>query len=126
VGLLVSCRHAAPRLDGPPCVVPLKEYVCRGGKCPPFATAVEAAREEKRPFCPMGYSVGTCGELQVLFHNGGLQHRTEYYDREGTLISVSMWLDSPAFCDGRSFSQRFGPDPACAIQVTETMCDERK
>jgi hypothetical protein len=62
----------------------------------------------------------------VVFHNGGLQHRTEYYDRGGALVSASMWLDSPAFCDGRSFSQQFGPEPACEVQVTERLCVERK
>lgn len=119
--LLVSCRHGAPRLDSPACVVPLTEYQCPGGKCPTFGAALDRARAE-RSVCPMGYSVGTCGALQVLVHNDGIRGRTEYYDREGVLVGAFLWLDAPAFCDGRSFGQQYGPDPACEVQITDRLC----
>src|SRR4029450_5393312 len=95
------------------CVGTIADYCATlGGRCPTYEESVE----RRKTMCPhWDVTTQACGRLyrSVSWREPLLGGGDEYFDPAGRLIAAYLFTDYSAYCNGRSFTQKFGPIPTC-------------
>jgi hypothetical protein len=109
------------------CVGTIADYCATlGGRCPTYEESVE----RRKTMCPhWDVTTQACGRLyrSVSWREPLLGGGDEYFDPAGRLIAAYLFADYGAYCNGRSFTQKFGTIPTCPTEPLVTnVCRRRR
>lgn len=126
-----GCPDPLSPYDDPRCFCPaeLSDY-CEGSDCPTLDQAVADAVEFAQDNCGIGVGcfaaeagAGRCGDLRFVYTSCGEGYSTrQYFDATGMLGVVDVCSDTTEYCNGSLLCMRYGPDPACAFEAEEDLC----